>query len=107
MIMVLSPPHKPAGSLSDASGSRLRHPYNSRRNAAAEDAEGPAMLRFEGDKDFSRPPPEVSARLTDPSFLVRCIPDVDPVKALSADRAVLVLRPAVAFERGTLYVTFE
>ena len=59
------------------------------------------MLRFEGDRDFSRTPAEVWERLTDARFLVRCIPDVDSVKEVSADRAVLILRPGFAFVRGT------
>ena len=41
------------------------------------------MLRFEGDKDFSRPLAAVFARLTDANFLVRCIPDVDTVKEVT------------------------
>ena len=63
------------------------------------------MLRFEGDRNFSRTPAEVWTRLTDARFLVRCIPDVDSVKEVSADRAVLILRPGFAFVRGTLEVT--
>ncbi len=65
------------------------------------------MLRFEGDKDFSRSPAEVFARLTDANFLVQCIPDVDTVKEVSAERAALVLRPGFAFVRGTLEVTLQ
>ncbi len=65
------------------------------------------MLRFEGDKEFSRPPAEVWTRLTDAGFLVRCIPDVDSVKEVTADRAVLILRPGFAFVRGTLEVTLQ
>src|SRR5271168_1372333 len=65
------------------------------------------MLRFEGDRDFTRPPAEVWERLTDARFLVRCIPDVDSVKEVSAERAVLVLRPGFAFVRGTLEVTMQ
>jgi len=65
------------------------------------------MLRFECDKDFSRPPQEVWDRLTDARFLARCIPDVDSVKEATADRAVLILRPGFAFVRGTLEVTVQ
>src|SRR5689334_21972986 len=70
-------------------------------------AEEPALLRFEGDRDFTRPPAAVWQRLTDARFLVRCIPDVDAVKEVSADRAVLILRPGFAFVRGTLEVSLE
>jgi carbon monoxide dehydrogenase subunit G len=65
------------------------------------------MQRFEGERDFSQPPHEVFARLTDVSFLVGCIPDVETVKAVEADRAELVLRPGFAFVRGTLEVTLR
>jgi carbon monoxide dehydrogenase subunit G len=65
------------------------------------------MLRFESDKDFSRPPAEVWARLTDARFLARCIPDVTAVKEADADHAVLTLRPAFAFVRTTLDVTLQ
>ena len=65
------------------------------------------MLRFEGDRDFSRPPTDVFARLTDANFLVGCIPDVDRVTEVNADRAALVLRPGFAFVRGTLEVVLN
>jgi carbon monoxide dehydrogenase subunit G len=65
------------------------------------------MLRFEGDRDFPQAQAEVCARLTDPSFLVQCIPDVESVTRLEADRASLVLRPGFAFVRGTLDVTLQ
>jgi uncharacterized protein len=65
------------------------------------------MLRFEGDRDFAQPPVEIWTKLTDPHFLVTCIPDVQTVKAVSADHAELVLRPALAFVRGTLDVTIK
>jgi carbon monoxide dehydrogenase subunit G len=60
------------------------------------------MLRFEGDRDFALPPNDVWAKLSDPRFLVVCIPDVQTVKSVSEDRAELVLRPGLAFVRGTL-----
>lgn len=62
------------------------------------------MLRFEGDRTFARPPAELFARLTDPRFLTECVPDVESVKEVTADGAVLVLRPGFAFVRGTLEV---
>lgn len=65
------------------------------------------MLRFEGDREFARPPAEVYAKLTDVDFLVSCIPDVDRVKAVEAERAELVLRPGFQFVRGTLEVTMR
>jgi carbon monoxide dehydrogenase subunit G len=65
------------------------------------------MLRFEGDRDFSQPPAELWARLTDARFLVECIPDVEKVNELGPDHAALVLRPSFAFVRGTLEVTLD
>src|SRR5262245_58796004 len=65
------------------------------------------MQRFEGDRDFTQPPPAVFARLTDVSFLVSCIPDVETVRAVESDRAELVLRPGFSFVRGTLEVTMR
>lgn len=63
------------------------------------------MLQFTGDREFAQSPEAVYARLTDVSFLVSCIPDVETVKVVEAERAELVLRPGFAFVRGTLEVT--
>jgi uncharacterized protein len=65
------------------------------------------MLRFEGDRDFPAPPADVWAKLTDARFLSACLPDVEKVEQAEADRAVLVLRPSLAFVRGTLDVTLQ
>jgi carbon monoxide dehydrogenase subunit G len=65
------------------------------------------MLRFEGDQDIPQAQAEVYARLTDPRFLVQCIPDVESISQAEADRASLVLRPGFAFVRGTLDVTLQ
>ena len=65
------------------------------------------MLRFEGDRDFSRAPAELWARLTDARFLVRCVPDVSTVSRAEADEAAFVVRPGLAFVRGTLEVTLK
>ena len=65
------------------------------------------MLRFEGDREFAVSPAEAHARLTDVSFLVACIPDVESVRSSEADRAELVLRPGFSFVRGTLDVTLR
>lgn len=65
------------------------------------------MVRFEGEKDFSQPPAEVWAKLSDARFLAPCIPDVESVAEVEADRARLVLRPGFSFVRGTLEVTLH
>jgi carbon monoxide dehydrogenase subunit G len=63
------------------------------------------MLRFEGEREFAVPAGEAHTRLTEVSFLVRCIPDVETVRSIAGDRAELVLRPGFSFVRGTLEVT--
>jgi carbon monoxide dehydrogenase subunit G len=65
------------------------------------------MLRFEGDRDFPLDQPELFSRLSDPRFLVQCIPDVESVGGLEGDKATLVLRPGFSFVRGTLDVTLQ
>jgi carbon monoxide dehydrogenase subunit G len=65
------------------------------------------MVRFDGEKDFPQAPAELWAKLTDARFLVQCIPDVESVKELEANRAVLVLRPGFSFVRGTLDATLH
>jgi carbon monoxide dehydrogenase subunit G len=62
------------------------------------------MIRFEGTKDFALPPEALWAKLTDARFLVTCFPDVESTPELAADHAALVLRPSLAFMRGTLNV---
>jgi hypothetical protein len=62
------------------------------------------MLRFEGERQFPGSPEAVFARLTDPHFLVPCVPDVETVRAIHSDGADLVLKPGFAFVRGTLEV---
>jgi carbon monoxide dehydrogenase subunit G len=65
------------------------------------------MLRFEGDRDFSLAPAELFARLSDAHFLVECIPDVETVNSVEADKASLILRPGFSFVRGTLEVSMQ
>jgi carbon monoxide dehydrogenase subunit G len=65
------------------------------------------MLHFEGDKDLSKPPAEVWAKLSDARFLVQCIPGGEVVGQPEAASAVCKLRPGFAFVRGTLEVTLR
>ncbi len=62
------------------------------------------MIRFEGDRTIARPLDEVYAKLTDARFLVQCIPDVESVGTQEVDHLTMVLRPSLAFVRGTLDV---
>ncbi len=63
------------------------------------------MPRFEGDKTFSRPVADVWTKLTDLRFLIQCLPDVEKVSQAEQDQAVFVVRPGLAFVRGSLDVT--
>jgi carbon monoxide dehydrogenase subunit G len=63
------------------------------------------MLRFEGDRTFSRPREELWKKLTDARFLAGCIPNVESVTRSEPGEAELVLRPGFAFVRGTLRLT--
>jgi carbon monoxide dehydrogenase subunit G len=65
------------------------------------------MQRFEGDKDFPQPPADLFAKLSDVRFLVQCLPDVESVPEEAADHAKVVLRPRLAFVRGTLHVEVQ
>jgi carbon monoxide dehydrogenase subunit G len=65
------------------------------------------MVRFEGDRSFPGSAEQVFSRLTDPHFLVPCVPDVETVKAIHPDGADLVLKPGFAFIRGNLEVTMR
>ena len=62
------------------------------------------MVQFEGDRTIARPPEAVWAKLTDARFLVKCIPDVESVGTAEPDHLTMVLRPNLAFARGTLDV---
>lgn len=65
------------------------------------------MVRFEGEKDFPQPPAELWAKLSDARFLVQCIPDVESIAEVHADRAQMVLRPGFSFVRGKLDATLR
>jgi carbon monoxide dehydrogenase subunit G len=60
------------------------------------------MIQFEGDRDIDLPPSSVWAKLSDASFLVMCIPDLESVKQAESSAATCVIRPGFAFVRGTL-----
>lgn len=65
------------------------------------------MLHFEGDKEFPQAPAELYGKLSDPRFLVLCVPGIETVKQAEADHAVWTLRPGLSFLRGTLEVTLR
>jgi carbon monoxide dehydrogenase subunit G len=65
------------------------------------------MQRFEGDQDLSLPPAELWVKLTNPRFLVHCVPGIESIREQDEKRASFALRPGLAFMRGTLEVTLE
>jgi len=65
------------------------------------------MLHFEGDKDFPQPPAELWPKLSDPRFIVQCVPDIESVVKAEADVAEIKLRPGFSFARGTLEITLK
>jgi carbon monoxide dehydrogenase subunit G len=65
------------------------------------------MLQFSGEHDFNRPPAEVWAKLRDVTFLLSCIPDVQPGAEVEQDRAQFTIRPGFSFVRGKLDATMH
>jgi carbon monoxide dehydrogenase subunit G len=65
------------------------------------------MIQFEGDHDFALPPAALWAKLSDATFLVTCIPDVQSVAKSEPSEAVCTIRPGFAFVRGTLELTIR
>jgi 2-furoyl-CoA dehydrogenase large subunit len=65
------------------------------------------MLHFEDDKNFTQPPLEVWAKLSDARFLVQCVPDVESVATSDPGKVVCTIRPGFAFVRGTLELTIQ
>jgi carbon monoxide dehydrogenase subunit G len=65
------------------------------------------MLHFEGDREISQAPAALWSKLTDVNFLAACVPDAELVSFPEADVAKAVLRPGLAFVRGTLDLTMR
>jgi carbon monoxide dehydrogenase subunit G len=65
------------------------------------------MVHFDGDKEFGQSPGGLWSKLSDPRFLVQCLPDVESVSRAEADAAEFKLRPGLSFVRGTLEVTLR
>jgi carbon monoxide dehydrogenase subunit G len=59
------------------------------------------MIHFEGDQSFPLPLAEVASKLSDISFLVKCLPDSEIAEA-GPDRAVWKMRPRLTFLTGSL-----
>jgi carbon monoxide dehydrogenase subunit G len=65
------------------------------------------MLRFEGYREVARSLPEVLQKLSEPHFLVQCVPDVESVAQIEPTQAVCIIRPGLSFVRGTLTLTVQ
>ncbi len=65
------------------------------------------MIQFEGDRFFALPPNTVAARLSDASFLVSCLNNVEQVIEATADRAVWKLRTGFSFLSATLEIALK
>jgi carbon monoxide dehydrogenase subunit G len=65
------------------------------------------MIRFEGDRYFTLAPEVVGARLSDASFLLSCLPNVEEVVESTPDRAVWKLRTGFSFLSATLEVALR
>jgi carbon monoxide dehydrogenase subunit G len=65
------------------------------------------VLRFEGERVFPLPPPQLWPKLRDAGFLVHCIPDVSVQGEPTRDRAQCSVRPNFTFVRGQLEVTVQ
>jgi len=65
------------------------------------------MLHFEGDRDFPHSPADLWSKLSDIHFLAGCVPDAESLTFPEVDVTQLVLRPGLAFVRGTLDLTMR
>jgi carbon monoxide dehydrogenase subunit G len=61
------------------------------------------MIHFEGDKSFSLPVAQATARLSDAGFLANCLPDAQ-VSEAAPEKAVWKLKPKLSFITGSLNV---
>jgi carbon monoxide dehydrogenase subunit G len=68
---------------------------------------GHTAMQFEGDMTLAKSPEQAWPKLTNVQFLVQCIPNVEKISEASETHAVCVLRPGLAFVRGTLEVTID
>src|SRR5216684_3138042 len=68
------------------------------------------MLQLEGDKTLAQDPSVCWANLSDPGFLLECIPNAEQSGSVGqegSDEIQFKLRPGVSFIRGTLDVTIK
>jgi carbon monoxide dehydrogenase subunit G len=66
-----------------------------------------ALLHFEGSKELPLAPALLWLKLSDPGFLVGCIPGIESASEAGKDQAACIIRPGFSFVRGTLGVTLK
>jgi carbon monoxide dehydrogenase subunit G len=65
------------------------------------------MQRFEGERLFPLPVDQLWPKLSDATFLVRCVPDATVHGEPERDRARYTVHPGFSFARGSMEVTME
>lgn len=65
------------------------------------------MMQLAGEQTFAQPLAEVWEKLSDVRFLVQCIPGVEQTSDLSETHGKCIVRPGLAFIRGTLEVLID
>jgi len=65
------------------------------------------MPRFEGERKLLQEPGTCWSQLTDPGFLVQCIPNIESLSQSQPDQLRFKVRPGVSFVRGTLDVVVK
>jgi carbon monoxide dehydrogenase subunit G len=80
---------------------------NLRNPTATFKKRGQPMMQFTGTQEVLLSRAKVWPRLSDVRFLVHCIPGAEKIDQAEENRAVCILRPGLAFIRGTLEVTIE
>ncbi|MCS6850771.1 MAG: SRPBCC domain-containing protein [Gemmataceae bacterium] len=66
-----------------------------------------AIIHLEGEQVVPRAVAAVWDKLRDARFLVQCVPGVERVVKAEPDSAVWIIRPGLAFLRGTLEVSLH
>lgn len=65
------------------------------------------MLHFEGQKTLASDPEICWEKLSDPCFLVQCIPNLESLTQPGPNQVQFKVRPGVSFVRGTLDITIK
>lgn len=66
-----------------------------------------SLIHLEGTEHFALANEPLWERLTDLSFVVQCMPDLDKVVLTEPQRIVFRVRPGFTFIRGTLEITLS